>query len=378
MWYYIRHYFNPDFDYLHLKPIADSKGIVDLRNLNYVQNVVKGQVLAEILPLEDDISPLPEKRFIMPEPLIPAGANTEIDPENPHRLLSSINGYVFLYNKEITVKHLLNVRRNIDLHTGHIAFVGDLVIHGDVTSEFELRASNVIVKGIIEGAFIKTVGSIEGKGGFKGSQKGKLIADNNIRLPFAETGEIRAGGNVAIDGSCMHCTIYAGLSVLVLGRLAGGIIRARHKVYVAHQLGLSSTTPTPTRIVMGQDPFIFRQIKKLEKEQARLQEEMVKLEAIQAIEDEKQGDSPTNKKYLLVKKKLEVLHHKLNGLKPLLYESNTTDCLLVVQGEIMPGVIVTIGDISLKLHKSEKNVQIKRIGDEIVIENIVAAKIQAK
>ena len=87
MWYYIRHYFDPDFDHLHLKPIADSKGRVNLRNLNYVQNVVKGQVLAEVLPIAENMSPLPERRFIMRDPILPAGANTEPDPKNPNRLL---------------------------------------------------------------------------------------------------------------------------------------------------------------------------------------------------------------------------------------------------------------------------------------------------
>ena len=49
--YYLRHYFNPDFDYLNLKPGGDS-GATDVYSLGYVQNVIAGQVLAEILPLE--------------------------------------------------------------------------------------------------------------------------------------------------------------------------------------------------------------------------------------------------------------------------------------------------------------------------------------
>lgn len=367
MWYYIRHYFKHDFDYTQLKPAADSKGVVDLRNLNYVQNVVKGEVLAEILSLEKDVSPLPEKRFIMPEPVLPVGDNTEIDPENPDRLISSISGYVFYHNNKITVKHLLNVRRSIDLHTGHIAFVGDLVIHGDVTSQFELRASNVLVKGIIESAFIRTRGSIVGEGGFKGPQNGTLIADKDIRLSFAETGNIRAYGNIAIDGSCLHCNIYAGSKVLIRGRLAGGVVRARHKVYVSHQLGLSSSTPT--RIVLGQDPFIFRQIRKLEKEQARLQEKMDKLESSRRLEERNMDEQPPDKHYLLIQKKLEIVKKKLEDLRPLLYINQVEDCVLIVPGEIMPGVIVTIGDISLKIQKPERNVQIRRIDDEIVIKD---------
>ena len=364
MWYYIRHYFDPDFDYLHLKPIADSKGRVNLRNLNYVQNVVKGQVLAEVLPIVENMSPLPERRFIMREPILPAGANTEPDPKNPNRLLSSINGFVFYYNKEITVKHLLNVRRNIDLHTGNIVFVGDLAVHGNVTSEFELRANNVMVKGIIEAAFIRTNGSIIGEGGFKGSQEGKLIAEKDIRLAFAETGEIRAKDKVAIDGSCLHCNIYT-RSLMVRGRLAGGTIRARHKVYVAHQLGLISALPT--MVVLGQDPFLFRLVRKIKKDQARLQEKMDKFEAARFRMEEKGEEFIPDKNYLLVQKKLEVLEQKITRLQPHLDEADMSECILIVPGEILPGVVVTIGDVSLKIQEPRRNVHIRRIGDEIVI-----------
>lgn len=364
MWYYIRHYFDPDFDHLHLKPIADSTGRVNLRNLNYVQNVVKGQVLAEVLPIAENMSPLPERRFIMREPILPAGANTEPDPKNPNRLLSSINGFVFYYNKEITVKHLLNVRRNIDLHTGNIVFVGDLAVHGNVTSEFELRANNVMVKGIIEAAFIRTNGSIIGEGGFKGSQEGKLIAEKDIRLAFAETGEIRAKDKVAIDGSCLHCNIYTG-SLMVRGRLAGGTIRARHKVYVAHQLGLISALPT--MVVLGQDPFLFRLVRKIKKDQARLQEKMDKFEAVRFRMEEKGEEFIPDKNYLLVQKKLEVLQEKILRLQPHLNEADMSESILIVPGEVLPGVVVTIGDVSLKIQEPKRNVHIRRIGDEIVI-----------
>ncbi|MBQ4133286.1 MAG: DUF342 domain-containing protein [Desulfovibrionaceae bacterium] len=368
MWYYIRHYFDPDFDYHHLKPVADSKGKVNMRNLNYVQNVVKGQVLAEILPLDHNTSPMPEKRFIMRNPVLPMGANTMVDPKTPHRLLAAQNGFVFYYNRQITIKHLLNVRRSIDMHTGNITFVGDLAVHGDVSSKFELRACNVLVKGIIESAVIRSEGSIVGEGGFKGSQTGKLIADRDVRLAFAETGEIRAGHNIAIDGSCLHCNIFSGANLLVQGRLAGGIIRARHKVYVSHRLGLPGTVLT--RVVLGQNPFIYRSIKKLEKEQERLIQKMYNLEALHKKEQEKNGEAaPPSRQYKLVTKKLEVLKHQLAALRPQLNEEHQyKDCMLIVPGEILPGVLVTIGDVSLRIQRPEQNVQICRIGDEIVIQ----------
>ncbi|MDR2055361.1 MAG: DUF342 domain-containing protein, partial [Desulfovibrio sp.] len=72
MKYYLRHYFNPDFNHLHPKPaLTDgSDGSSDLYSLGYVQNAIDGQVLAEIVPLDqagEDVDP----RFIQNEPTLP-------------------------------------------------------------------------------------------------------------------------------------------------------------------------------------------------------------------------------------------------------------------------------------------------------------------
>ncbi len=45
--YFLHHYFDPDFDYQRLKPKIREDGKVDHYNLDYVQNVIAGQVLAE-------------------------------------------------------------------------------------------------------------------------------------------------------------------------------------------------------------------------------------------------------------------------------------------------------------------------------------------
>lgn len=365
MWYYIRHYFEHSFDHTHLKPLADAKGRINLRNLNYVQNVVEGQVLAEVLPLTKDMSPLPEKRFIRSEPTLPVGPNTAIDPNNPHRLISTINGFVFYNNNEITVKHLLNVRRDIDLHTGNIAFVGDLAVHGDVHSEFELRANNILVKGIIEGAFLRAFGSIVGEGGLKGGQSGKVIADGDIRMAFAETGEIRAHGKVAIDGSCMHCNIYSGSDVVIHGRLLGGVVRAHKKVFVSTRAGF--TSDTQTQIVLGEDPFIYRMLRKSEEEYNRVSSILEGYE--QLLERyKKDDDRDFEKRYKLIAKKKEIYCKQVHDLKQQLAASfSAKDAMLIVPGEILPGVTVTIGGVSLKITQPETNVRLKRVGDEIVI-----------
>ena len=99
MRYYLQHFFDPDFDHTTRKPDENAirNNTLDLFNLGYVQNVIKGQILAQIVPL-DSLSQRPDPRFILDTVDFPAGQNTYIDPEYPQYLLAATNGYVF-YNE---------------------------------------------------------------------------------------------------------------------------------------------------------------------------------------------------------------------------------------------------------------------------------------
>ena len=42
--WYLRHFFDPDFDHTALKPRPLARGRCDMRNLGYARNVLPGQV----------------------------------------------------------------------------------------------------------------------------------------------------------------------------------------------------------------------------------------------------------------------------------------------------------------------------------------------
>lgn len=363
MWYYLHHYFDPEFDHQNPKPKADSQGSANLYNLDYVQNVLAGQVLAELRPLTQDVTPLPDKQFIMKDPVLPVGANTEIDPNNPNRLLSSINGYVFYYNKEITVKHLLNIHHSVDMRTGNITFVGDIVVHGDVHSDFQIRACNLLVKGIIEDAFIRTLTDIIAEGGFKGARRAKLIAGNDIYLAFCETGEIRAQNKIHIAGSCLHCNLYATKDIFVEGRLQGGTIRAGNKIYVAKRLGCNANVPT--RVVLGENPLISLAFTKAKQYILQLEEKLSRFEDMVAQNKSLTEDFTAWHK--LLAKKLEICQNNFFALKKQIKDSSTAnEAMLVVPGEVMPGVEITIGQARFCVEQPMSDVRFCLQDDEII------------
>ena len=358
--YYLHHYFNPDFNHKSLVPLEVSGGRVEYRCLGYVQNVVAGQPLAEIIPLEETPEHQRDPRFIYSTFHLPCGPNCEIHPTNPNRIIASANGYVFYHDGLISIKKMLNVRGNIGLQTGNIFFIGDIAVHGDIQTGFAVQSRNVLVKGHIESAKVKALHDIVCLSGVKGAaihsveaeEKEKhgtrqvlpsslLDAGGNVRLPFCENVQIRAKGNVVIDGSCLHCTIYTEGNLVVKGRLQGGTVYANGVVYVEGQLG--SDFSSPTRIMMGYDPFAFLQLQKLESRIAYLESKVAYFKKLMA-----RGEVMVlehGARHALAVKKLSLAQKKRTALwrKLVLQEEEARQCRVIAPGKVMPGCEVAIG-----------------------------------
>lgn len=132
-----------------LVPEEDEKGNVDFKNIQLIQNVKKGDKLAEVTP------PVPGKegRTVLDERVVPElgkvaqmplGANTEISADNPNILISGTDGNVMLKSGLVMVDSVYIIPTSIDLQTGNVQYVGSLHIKGDVKSGFEVQSDNDI------------------------------------------------------------------------------------------------------------------------------------------------------------------------------------------------------------------------------------------
>ena len=355
--YYLHHYFNPDFNHLQRAPEEAADGSTYSRYLGYVQNVVAGQVLAELMPSEDAPVKGRDSRFFYTTPHLPIGPNTASHKGNPHKIIATTNGYVFYNKGVICVKKLLNIRGNVGFHTGNIFFVNDLVVHGDVQTDFAVQASNILVKRHIESAKVKAAHDIVCLGGVKGAEmpvqkqhedspqetvpSTLLDAGGNIRLPFCERVQLRARGNIIIDGSCLHSTIYVGGNVIIRGRLLGGSIYGNGIVYVEQQMG--SGYDTKTSLMMGYDPFEFLLVQKLESQIRYLQGKMLYFE--KQTKRNAVMEQEFAPRLRLAQEKLAVIHKKRDALwrRFSLQEKQTEHCQVIVPGSVMPGCEISIG-----------------------------------
>ena len=381
--YYLHHYFDPDFSHTNRAPVEGADGNVDLRFLGYVQNVVSGQVLAEIIDMNAHPNIKTDPRFLHQTKHLPIGPNCVPHKENPDKILAAANGYVFYHNGLITVKKLLNVRSNVGFHTGNIFFVGDLAAHGDVQTGFAIQAGNVLVKGHIESAKVKGVGDVVCLAGVKGDNISAVTEDpkkadetrtqmpstlieagGNLRLPFCEHVQLRAGGNIIIDGSCLHSTLYVGGNLVVKGRLQGGAVYANGLVYVEGQLGADHSVPT--KIMMGYAPFDFFALQKLEHQIAHFKDRLEFFEKMAKRNQVMEQEYALRIELTSIKLKILREKHRALWRKFAVDEEHAPKCRIVVPGKIMPGCEIGIARSFLKTTYNEYNTTFKLVDDEIV------------
>ena len=374
MRYYLQHFFDPDFDHLNRKPDENAikKNSMDLFNLGYVQNVIKGQILAQIVPLDSLDSP-PNPRFILNTVDFPAGQNTYIDPEYPQYLLAAANGYVFYNEGRITVKSLLNVRQDISFHTGNINFVGDMAVFGAVRSGFSILGNNVRIQGLVEGGIAHSASNMLVDGGVRGNISDHCLVDSGGKLliNFIEKAEARAKGNIVVNKYCLYCTVYAGNNMLVKEQLYGGTINVFSSIYVGKQLG--NKAGISTSIFIGYDPLLIRRMEKLETFIAKLTQDITHLKNITKNRNVEPTDEVLIKLAQLTLKRENVINQRKKIITRLSADASTINaCRLIVPGIVYPGVEVSIGSYFRLIDREYRNVVFHLVNNEIASEPISA------
>src|SRR5690606_27653982 len=106
------------------------------------------------------------------------------------------------------------VSGDLDMKTGNIDFVGNVVIRGNVPNGFEIKAKGDIhVYGTVESAFLYSEGSIFVNAGIVGQGNGKIYAKNNLHTTFINQGNIEVENDVHVSQSILHSTVIAGGSI---------------------------------------------------------------------------------------------------------------------------------------------------------------------
>lgn len=253
-----------------LKPMAEDGEKVDFKNLDIVENVKAGQVLAV------KISPELGKKGIDIlgneieakdgfEIQIEAGKNTTIS-EDGINLIANTDGMVNMVGKRIDVLDVFVVEE-VGLATGDIDFAGSVLVKNDVQADYNIKAEgNVIVNGNVESSSIYSDGDVTIKGACFGKEVGIINSKNDIILNFIESTKLEADGNIIVNEGIMNCNVTAGKKILLVdkkGTIVGGDLKAAEGI---EAINIGSSRGIKTEIEVGVNPKVLEDIKKIELE----------------------------------------------------------------------------------------------------------------
>jgi uncharacterized protein (DUF342 family) len=290
-----------------VKPTIMEDGSVDYKEMNIIQSVNKGQILAVLHPPKHGIKGKTvvgtEVPAIDGKPAkLPKGRNVEVS-EDETELISLLDGQVNYIDGKINVFATFEVKADVDISTGNIDFVGNVSVAGNVLSGFKVEAGgNVEVNGVVEGAVIIAGGDIILKRGMSGVGKGLLRAGGDIIAKYIENSTIEAKKNIKSE-AIMHSNIKCG-GVLELGGRKGLLVGGNARV--AREISakvIGSYMATVTDIEVGVNPDLRERYKTLKKDIAQMQEDVIKADqAVRILEKfERKGVLTPDKKLILDK-----------------------------------------------------------------------------
>ena len=250
------------------KPKELSGGRVDYKNLDLFTVVQENEVVAEKIPATkgEDGSTIKGKllkSIVGRDKRIKNGKNIIV---NENIYISKIAGHLIVTNDKIEVLPVLELNSDIDLSTGNINFPGNVLVKGNVTAGFFVKAQgNVIINGSIFGGTVEG-SNIEVKHGIQGTTNSIVKAVENISSKFIENAVVYSGGNVVVADAILHSKVSAGKKVLLSGSkglIAGGQVSAGEEVN-AKLIGTQMAPPTI--IEVGVNPVLKEEYMKLRTE----------------------------------------------------------------------------------------------------------------
>ncbi len=338
-------------------PRQKEDGGVDFFHIDTINYCKKGQELAKIIPEKAgengfDIFGNAVKAREVKGKTLKFGRNIELS-EDRLSIRSTVDGHVTLTGDKVFVSEVFEVR-DVDVSTGNLDFGGSIQISGDVKENFEVKAGgNVIIDGMAEGAKITAGGNIIIARGMNGMGKGTLRAGGNITVKYMENVTAVAGGCIDTE-AILHSRVAVGGEVRVNGRrgmIAGGCVQAGAGItakFIGARLG------TATIVEVGVNPLLKAQAaglqKKIEESEKAIKDAEVILDSFK--EKLRKGVKQSEKQINYVmsiakqtgerKSELAQMQEKLEAMQGRMKSQKTAE--IVVNEEVFPGTTLIVGE----------------------------------
>ena len=271
----IEYYFKKESTF---KPVEDENGNVDYKNLGLVRNIYHGTPIAKITPPTEgtpgmDImgKPVAQKQGVPAK--FSVGKGTELVNDGTE-IIASVDGNLAYTNGSFCIEESLLIRGDVDVSSGNIDFIGDIMVKGNVMEGFSVTSKkNVTIFGTVTNGTVTADGDITVK---LGSINSKLRSEKgSIKLDFCQNSSVWAACNVEAS-SFVGGDVYAGKKLIASGKgiLVGGKYTALEDISASV---IGSESYAKTMITLGNNAVLSEEMEGHKHKIAELEDKLDQL-----------------------------------------------------------------------------------------------------
>jgi uncharacterized protein (DUF342 family) len=357
---------NPKLHALPRLPKGNAR--VDYRTYTPFIIVKKGQILARLRPRREGRHGMNVHGEALPfQTIQPAGVRGGENTRTGEGLiLAEIDGQMVEKNKILDVKDKLIIKGPVGYATGNIIFPGDVFISGPVSDGFKIYSGgSVTVKQTFDVSDVVTKGDLSVSGGIIGRGRGLLKIGGSLKTRFVENCRAAVRKNVAVNRAIINSQVWT-LGTIEMedrGLILGAEIYAQRGIKTG---GIGKKEGKASKIHCGVD-FTIEQ----EKEKNN---NLVKILGIRIkrLREELELEADPEKCVRIqedLDQSLETQRESSEKLTELLKRTvHDEGAVLEVRGEVTPGTLIEICQVSFPVTESLRRVRIRLDGDMVIAE----------
>jgi uncharacterized protein (DUF342 family) len=350
----------------------DATGRVDYKDLDLIENVVVGQLLAEKIPAQP--GKFGRNLYGM---MLPANDGRDLElkqgkgtilSEDRTRLTAEVNGQVLYTLGRLSVETVYRINGDVGIKTGNVTFLGSIIITGNVEDNFHVKAAgNIEIFGTVQKSVVEADGDIIVRQGITGREEARIESTGgNIVAKFIQNATCITDKDILVQEGIMHSNLMAGGRVLCKGKRAqivGGTIQAT-KLIAAKIIG--SPANPQTDLIVGNNPKIQKQIKEYEDKKSENQAKKDQLiKTLKTLKARKETDPASftqeNEQHLQklsaadkkLEKRIEEYNQEINTLIAYM-EEQSAHGRVSVEKTLFGGVTIKIKNAEFKVKNEVK------------------------
>ena len=328
---------------------------IDFREISPFIIVREGEVLASLVPERSGNEGYTVHGQALPyqltkPPQLKAGKNTRLEDD---RVLADRDGRFQRGVASFWVNEILELQGDVDYHTGHVDFPGDVLIRGEIKPGFRIQAGgSVYCAKTMDASEVCSAEDLVVRWGLIGRKSGKVKVGGGVTAKFIENCYVEAKGAVHVEVGILNSAVFSGDRVELgpKGVIAGGNVTAQNGVRATH---LGTRMGPRTEICCGTDYAVEQRLEWIRNKNLQLAFKLKEIE--RRVERQDGGDG----RLLEIQGRIRAAIHKLNeAAQSLVFQLDRNESAeVVVRGYVYPGVYVEICHVSFVVVKALKGVR---------------------